>query len=412
MSSAFPSNGDRAAIEECRERALALLAQNSTAIGIAAAAAGESASARHYDAVFARDASICALGMALSGAPQLQRQALDGLLSLAEHQAPNGQLPNFVAPANGAADFWYLGCIDATLWWLVAVDFLDVRTHPGLRQRLQTHIDAAIHWLHCQEHPEFHLLVQNEASDWADIMPRSGFVLYGNALWYHVKGRYGLADRDATQASFNRLFHPSTAQDEDGRRGRVLREYVTRRGSPGVLYLSFVNFSFWGEEGDVFGNLLALLFGLADDVRARGVLDALMQAGVHRPYPVRAVVTPILRGDRLWRDYMLRHRQNRPWQYHNGGIWPFIGAFWVLAVARWHGRAAALVELALLARANRLQGWQFNEWLHGRTGRARGMPRQSWNAAAFLLAHAAIDAGAEPSPDAFPLAVHDAAGTA
>ena len=31
-----------------------------------------------------------------------------------------------------------------------------------------------------QEHQRFFLLQQNEASDWADIMPRSGFVLYTN----------------------------------------------------------------------------------------------------------------------------------------------------------------------------------------------------------------------------------------
>ena len=45
----------------------------------------------------------------------------------------------------------------------------------------------AINWLLAQEHQHFRLLQQNEASDWADIMPRSGYVLYTNALWYDVK---------------------------------------------------------------------------------------------------------------------------------------------------------------------------------------------------------------------------------
>ena len=46
-----------------------------------------------------------------------------GLEFLASHQAENGQIPNFVAPDTGETDFWYLGCIDATLWWLAAVAF-------------------------------------------------------------------------------------------------------------------------------------------------------------------------------------------------------------------------------------------------------------------------------------------------
>ena len=43
------------------------------------------------------------------------------------------------------------------------------------------------------------LLQQNEASDWADIMPRSGFVLYTNALWHRVKRLFDLpnAARDS-----------------------------------------------------------------------------------------------------------------------------------------------------------------------------------------------------------------------
>jgi hypothetical protein len=39
--------------------------------------------------------------------------------------------------------------------------------------------------------------------------------------------------------------------------------------------LSFVNFSFFGEEGDVFGNVLAVLLGLADARASTRTLDAL-----------------------------------------------------------------------------------------------------------------------------------------
>src|SRR5690606_13101796 len=100
------------------------------------------------------------------------------------------------------------------------------------------------------------------------------------------------------------------------------------------LYLSFVNFSFFGEEGDVFGNILAVLSGAVDRKSSRRTLDALLAAGVHEPYPVRAVVEPIRRSHMLWRAYMARHRQNFVWQYHNGGVWPMVGGFWVVALAR------------------------------------------------------------------------------
>ena len=79
-----------------------------------------------------------------------------------------------------------------------------------------------------------------------------------------------------------------------------------------------------------------------------------------------------------------------PWQYHNGGVWPFVGAFWVTALAACGRRDAAVEDLAKVARANRLGNWAFTEWLHGQTFAPSGMPGQSWNAAAFLIAQDAI----------------------
>ena len=91
--------------------------------------------------------------------------------------------------------------------------------------------------------------------------------------------------------------------------------------------------------------MLAVLLGLAD-VRARGrTLDALTRASVSDPYPVRAVTRPIKQTSALWRPYMARHRQNYVWQYHNGGIWPMVGGFWVTALAAAGRRAQAKDEL-------------------------------------------------------------------
>ncbi len=385
---------DDALVEACREKSIELLRTNLSPQGILAATPGARAESRGYAAIFGRDAAVCAIGMALSGDALLEREAATGLLTLAGYQAKNGQIPKFVDVRRQEADFWYLGCIDATLWWLIALDFLDGRNPAGgLRQRLASGVAKAIQWLEAQEHQRFFLLQQNEASDWADIMPRSGYVLYTNALWYRVKQLYGLARAKETRENFNQLFHPFSAELADYRRARLLAHYVKRNARNRDLYLSFVNFSFFGEEGDVFGNLLALLCGLADREAARRTLRALDRAGIAEPWPVRVVCAPIPATSFLWRTYMTRHRQNLEWQYHNGGIWPFVGGFWVVALAQAGERDRAQAELAKLARVNALDGWSFNEWLHGRTLAPRGMRGQSWNAAAFLIALNAVGGG-------------------
>src|SRR5712671_1974461 len=391
MSSAAKHPDDQTLLDICHGKSIELLKRNLAPAGILAASPSSQARKRGYTAIFGRDAAVCAIGMALSGDKDLQHVAAAGLHTLAEHQAPNGQIAKFVDMERREADFWYLGCIDSTLWWLIALAFLDRRGRPGgLRRRYAKRIRLAIQWLQAQEHQRFYLLQQNEASDWADIMPRSGFVLYTNALWYFVKRLYRIAHAPETHENFNGLFHPFSSAIAEYRRARLLNDYVLRGGRDRDLYLSFVNFSFFGEEGDVFGNVLAVLMGLAN-VRARGrTLDALGRARVNDPYPVRAVTRPIKQSSALWRPYMARHRQNYAWQYHNGGIWPMVGGFWVAALAAAGRTKQARDELLKLARACAVRNWAFTEWLHGKTLAPRGMPGQSWNAAAFLMAEYAV----------------------
>ena len=371
--------------------AIELLHRNATPHGILAATPGPQAEQRRYTRIFGRDASICALGMVCTDDTLLHENARQGLLTLARHQAENGQIPKYVDTVRDEADFWYLGCIDATLWWLIAVDFFD-RQLPqhALAQTLAEPIQRALQWLRCQEHQKLFLLQQNEASDWADIMPRSGFVLYSNALWYHVKHLYGLQHSEETKFHFNHLFFPFSGNMPDYHRLRLLTHYVRRRAGRNDLYLSFVNFSFWGDEGDTFGNLLAILLGLADEGSSHRILRAIDQAQCDQPFPLRVTCKPIGKGHLLWREYMGRHRQNLDYQYHNGGIWPFVGGFWVMALVAAGQTSRARQALLDLAQANRYDDWGFHEWFHGQTGAPQGMRGQSWNAAMFLLANHAL----------------------
>jgi hypothetical protein len=389
---------DSTIVEDAVDRSLSLLRQNSSSAGLAAAAPVGRARVRGYARIFARDAGLSALAMALSGQEDLIETARASLGSLARGQAANGQIPTSVDPESGDSDFWYVGCIDASLWWLIAVDFLKRHPSSAIDGETEARVGAALAWLRCQEHPRLQLLQQNEASDWADVMPRSGFVLYTNALWYHVKRLYKLDGARETRRNFNDLFYPFSGEIPDYGRLRLLTHYVRSDAVEDSLYLSFVNLSFSGGEGDVFGNLLAVLFGLADEGRGSRILRALRRSGVHRPYPMRAVVSPIEKDEGLWRRYMSRHRQNLVHQYHNGGIWPMLGAFWVMSLAHLGHLREAREELELLARANALGDWEFNEWLDGRTGEPSGMKGQSWNAAAFLLAHRSLGQRLFPGP--------------
>lgn len=381
----------RELLEQCYSEALALLRENLSPGGVLASVRNTKSMGRHYASIFGRDAAICALGMVASGEEDLIRGARDGILTLARNQAPNGQIPKYVKPELDEVDFWYTGCIDATLWWLIAIKFMD-RHLPDrkLGEELAPQVGRALNWLECQEHQVWRLLQQNEASDWADIMPRSGFVLYTNVLWYWTKKLYDIPTAPQTRDYANLFFFPFGNVMPEHRRARLLMHYIRNRCKPSPFYLSFVNFSHWGEEVDIFGNILAHLVGLGDSSKAGQVVAATLAIQANHPHPIRVVGTPIGQEAPLWRVYMQRHRQNLAWQYHNGGIWPFVGGFWVMLLAKLGREKEAWQELERLAVANRVNQWEFNEWFQGQTGAPMGMPRQSWNAAMYVLAFRAL----------------------
>lgn len=375
-------------IKDCYKKSIELLINNSTKHGLLASSCSQRAEERNYLGIFARDSSISSIGMVISRDKRLVKTAQNSLKTLARFQASNGQIPNYVKPENNYVDFWKIGCIDATLWWLLAINFYDSFSgDKKLARSLNNKINKAILWLSCQEHNADGLVTQNEASDWADIMPRSGKVLYSNALWYAVKKVYKLKAAEFTKQNFNYLFHPYGKKPyEITRCSRSTLEEIKKREKKNY-YLSFVNYLFWGNDFDVYGNSLSIIFGLADKKMADKIFSSLNKSKINSKLPVPVLFNPIKRNDKLWRDYMESHLQNFPYQYHNGGIWPFASCFSAMAYCKNNQKELALKELEKIACLNKTNNWQFNEWFQGKTGKPMGMAGQSWNAGAFLLSY-------------------------
>lgn len=63
----------------------------------------------------------------------------------------------------------------------------------------------------------------------------------------------------------------------------------------------------------------------------------------------------------------------------------------MVALARMGMADLARQELDRLIALNDDDGWRFTEWFHGRSLVPSGMPGQSWNAAALLLALDAVE---------------------
>jgi glycogen debranching enzyme len=98
------------------------------------------------------------------------------------------------------------------------------------------------------------------------------------------------------------------------------------------------------------------------------------------------------RGDKDWREYYGMH--NTPDHYHNGGIWPYIGGFYVAALVSAQRTSEAAAALERLASLNDAGG--FNEWHHGSTAEPMGVRDQAWSSAMYIYAWHAVHCGKVP----------------
>jgi hypothetical protein len=367
------------------EKAVAVLKLCATSAGLKA-----SGSLVGHHQVWARDSMITLLGARFVQDDQIQAALHASIALLRQKQAPGGAIPNNVDCATLRPNF--RAYADAGLWWIIGSNLL--APDRGITA-------ALLNWYTCQDVDQSGLLSMQEGADWQDLFCTRGKGLYLNCLYVialHAAGEHQRARLVAEkinryfwyEGDGNMLRHVAhtfstesqEAQDSLGRKRwlPVKRVLVSER-----YYVPYLGFRAVGEWFDALGNLLAILSGVADESRTATILDFIERHGM-AVAPMRSLTPVIEPGHPDWRDYygML----NLPHHYHNGGIWPFIGGFYVAALVR-SGRlkeaGRALDQLAVL---NREGG--FNEWHHGETGKPMGVAAQAWSAGMYLFAHECV----------------------
>jgi len=406
-------------IEEALRRAVEVLHRSATPFGFRA-----SGSVPGYPQIWARDNAIVALGACLAGDASLLTTFRAALDTLGAHQSPLGLIPLNVHPETGEVSTENAGAVDANLWYILAHDYHFLRTGdlPYLKATWPR-IQQALLWLRYQDMNECGLLEVPEAGDWMDLLAVRYNVLYDNVLYGAAlraaanmatacgtdPGHYpceaeGVFERLNLLLWVDRCWVPAHFAEHLERLKEMRLEWYMLYHNVGTIssrpfYLPYVAFREYGDYCDTLGNLLAVLCGLADEHRADHILRYLYQVGAAQPYPTKAIYPPIYPGHPDWREYYRSRNLNLPHQYHNGGIWPFIGGFQIAALVKTGWMTEARNLLGDLAAANKLgvhEEWEFNEWLHGQSGHPMGYAFQAWSAAMYIYAHHAVQTGETP----------------
>ncbi|MBE2212878.1 MAG: HAD hydrolase family protein [Opitutaceae bacterium] len=401
---------DRELLRTGYARALDALRRNITPLGFSACSLKDNSvtgTDANYRSVWARDGSITILNTLDLEDTDVRTTARNTLDTLLRAISPTGQIPANVRLDDQRPDYAGVGnicSIDSGLWVIIAFYNYYQRTHDtGFLHEHIDHLQRAMNWLSAHDSNNDGLLEIPEAGDWTDLFGRSYNVLYDEVLWFRANVCFGrllefvgdftraadyLRWSQTIRSRVLDTFWPTTRASDNDLRPNRFADRQFSLGDTSYLIAEVTPFSFnW--RCDVFGNVLASLMYLLDPERARQAFHFMWGVGVNQPWPVANLYPVVQAGDPDWRAYYTVNLLNLPHHYHNGGIWPFVGGMWVRFIHRLGFHDVACRELVRLAEVNRLgrgREWEFNEWVHGQTGRPMGKAYQAWSAACFIRA--------------------------
>ncbi|MBD3241311.1 MAG: amylo-alpha-1,6-glucosidase [Chitinivibrionales bacterium] len=348
-----------------------------------------------YPEPYTRDIMISSLGMLLSGNKELMAVLRRSLETCARHQTRLGHIPSLVHDRENR------GSSDTTPLFLLAAACF--RRVTGEQDFLEPAVRKALTWMEYRSPSDRYLVAQLPTSDWRDEQWVLGFGLFVNTLVYSYLRLYGLeSEAQAVRGLMGRF------TIEGGVQKPRMHEGFAVRYKPYYALWSYKVHS--SDRFDLLGNSLAILSGIAPPSRADAIISWVEQeCDVLRKRDELAVDLPpnffpyILPGDPDWLPRYAEY--NRPGEYHNGGIWPFVCGFYVAALVA-AGRfrlaekkLAALTKLVTPAQDSSLR-FGFNEWFRAQDGAVKGQDWQTWSAGMYLYASECVKRRETPFFDA------------
>jgi hypothetical protein len=252
--------------------------------------------------------------------------------------------------------------------------------------------------------------------DWADEYIHNGYILYDQLLYLQAlrtlcairEHTHGSTDHNLCRrvTQLKRLIWDNYWFDEgDAVPDDVYHEILYEKGRKAATscknhhWLPFFSPHGYGYRFDGLANVLVSLLKISNDSRRKKV-DTYI-TGLTKNYDIRLlpafhpVITPV---DKDWKELNITFSytfKNRPYEYHNGGLWPMITGFYVADLAQRNKTDAARRYLEGVHTANasemNSENWSFPEYINGKNFSPGGTRKQCWSAAGAIIGHQALN---------------------
>jgi len=399
--------------QEAMSQAKALVKQCISSHGFLASSSKKD----NYQRIWGRDSIIIGLAGLMTDSEALTDTFRKTLETLAANQGPHGEIPSNVDPRSGRVSYGGMtGRVDADLWFIIGSGEYWQHTQDNeFMESMLPVLEKVIFLLGAWEFNDRGLLYVPATGDWADEYVHNGYILYDQLLYLQalrtmdrIHRRIGSGNVLLLRDKINRLkqiiqanyWFGADASIPDGvyheilfKKGYQAAERCTRR-----YWLPFFSPHGYGYRFDGLANVLVSLLDVATSSRQQTVDDYIAQ--LIEPYEIsllpafHPVIQPV---DKDWEDLQITFSysfKNRPYEFHNGGLWPMITGFYVADLARRGKLIHAEKMLDSIHRANAMamdgRPWSFPEYVNGQTFLPGGNSYQCWSASAALMGHYAM----------------------
>lgn len=334
-----------------------------------------------YPEPYTRDLLISILGIAVSGNAFLIDSSKNVLTTLAENQSENGQVPSLVHDKDNT------GSSDTTPLFLMAIGIFRKLLKDA--KFLEDAAKKAMTWMSYQSPTNHFLIAQQPTSDWRDEQWVLGYGLFVNTLTYC--GLKFLGDDHSAKNLGNAINQPTYASNPSK---NDHHEGLSIDKQPYLALWSYKVYS--SDRFDLLGNSLAILSGLITMDKAKDMIlwieqecDAMQRQETLVPGSTPNFFPYIQPEDVDWKHRYFDY--NKPGDYHNGGIWPFVSGFYIAALVAAQEYDLAETKLTQLTHlikkgVRKDLEFHFNEWYKAQTGEPKGQDWQTWSASNYLYA--------------------------
>jgi len=334
-----------------------------------------------YPEPYTRDLMFSIFGIAVSENGKLWESIRKVLETLAKNQTKHGHIPSLVH------DMEDRGSSDTTPLFLIGAGIF--RKVSGEKDFLSKAVEKALTWMEYQSPSDRNLVAQQPTSDWRDEQWVTGYGLFVNTLVYSYLRLLRKNDKaDRMHSEMSRFTITGGTKHHHVHEGLVVKH------KPYYALWSYKIHS--SERFDLLGNSLAILSGIASHSRAEEMIswveeecENLRKSGdlaVDLPPNFFPYIKP---EDPDWHPRYAIF--NKPGEYHNGGVWPFVCGFYVAALVASKKYILAREKLVALTHLIKVTNsaevsFGFNEWIKAQDGRPMGQDWQTWSAAIYLYA--------------------------